>query len=353
MERLGKVDAVNDPKRSEHGAPDFVFVQRDGAKVIRGWAEAKDLDADLDKIEKTEQLQRYAGYPSLFLTNYIEFRFYENGSKYETIEIGSFEEDSLELSPQRFEELADSLAGFLTLPPETITSGQRLAEVMGAKARRIRHNVERFLSVESEKNVELLRIFELIKTLLVHDLDEDKFADMYAQTLVYGLFSARYNDDTPQTFSRAEARDLVPSSNPFLREFFDHIAGSRFDARLAYIVDELCEVFAISSVHEIIHEHLAIVSSDADDKDPIIHFYEDFLKAYDPEQRKRMGAYYTPLPVVRFMVRTVDELLKRDFGLSRGLADTSTVTKAVTKQDKKVSARTGPAGDCCRRAAPA
>ena len=336
MERLGEIDAVNDPKRSEHGAPDFVFVQQEGAKIIRGWAEAKDLDADLDKVEKTEQLQRYAGYPSLFLTNYIEFRFFENGSKYETIEIGSFEDGGLVPSPARFGDLAAALEGFLTLPPEAITSGERLAEVMGAKARRIRHNVERFLSVESEKNDELLRIFELIKTLLVHELDEAQFADMYAQTLVYGLFAARYNDDTPVTFSRAEARDLVPSSNPFLREFFDHIAGSRFDARLAYIVDELCEVFAISSVHEIIHEHLAITSSDTDDKDPIIHFYEDFLKAYDPEQRKKMGAYYTPLPVVRFMVRTVDELLKRDFDLPKGLADTSTVTRVVTKQDKKV-----------------
>jgi hypothetical protein len=88
MERLGKVDAVNDPKRSEHGAPDFVFVQRDGAKVIRGWAEAKDLDADLNKVENTEQLRRYAGYPNLFLTNYIEFRFYENGNRYEAIELG-------------------------------------------------------------------------------------------------------------------------------------------------------------------------------------------------------------------------------------------------------------------------
>lgn len=208
---------------------------------------------------------------------------------------------------------------------------------MGAKARRIRHNVERYLSIESEKNDELLRIFELIKTLLVHDLDEARFADMYAQTLVYGLFAARYNDDTPESFSRAEARDLVPTSNPFLREFFDHIAGSKFDPRLAFIVDELCEVFALSNVHEIVHKHLAAVSDESDDKDPIIHFYEDFLKAYDPAQRKKMGAYYTPLPVVRFMVRTVDDILKRDFGLAKGLADTSKTTMNVIKQEKKVT----------------
>lgn len=155
----------------------------------------------------------------------------------------------------------------------------------------------------------------MIKELLVHDLDRDSFADMYAQTLVYGLFAARYNDTSPNDFTRAEARELVPTSNPFLRQFFDHIAGANFDWRLARIVDELCEIFEVSAVREIVHEHLmqlSLTGDQTDDMDPIIHFYEDFLQAYDPEQRKRMGAYYTPVPVVRFMVRMVDHLLKNE-----------------------------------------
>jgi predicted helicase len=336
MEQLAPIDAVNDPKRSEHGAPDFVFLQRGSTTLIRGWAETKDVTSDLDKAEKTEQLQRYAGYPHLFLTNYIEFRFYENGRRYDTVAIGSMSNGGLTVLHDQFGPLADALTDFLTKTPESITSGVRLSEVMGAKARRIRHNVDRYLSIDTEKNDELLRIFALIKTVLVHDLDYARFADMYAQTLVYGLFAARYNDDTPESFSRSEARDLVPPSNPFLREFFDHIAGARFDPRLAFIVDELCEIFAVSDVHGIVNDRLDSASDESDDKDPIIHFYEDFLEAYDPVLRKKMGVYFTPLPVVRFMVRTVDKLLSRDFNLSNGLANTSKTISTVIKQEKRV-----------------
>ncbi len=123
---------------------------------------------------------------------------------------------------------------------------------------------------------------------------------MYAQTLVYGLFVARYSDETPDTFSRQEARDLVPASNPFLRHFFDHIAGPDYDKRLSYIVDELCMVFQHADVQQLISQYFKIDlwGKEHISPDPVIHFYEDFLKEYDPGLRKKMGAYYTPLPVV-------------------------------------------------------
>jgi len=155
--------------------------------------------------------------------------------------------------------------------------------------------------------------------LLVHDLDRDSFADMYAQTLVYGLFVARYYDDSPDTFTRQEARDLIPKSNPFLGSFFDHIVGPKFDDRLEHIVDELCMVFSHSNVKELMGEYF----KQGQGKDPVIHFYEDFLNEYDSALRKRMGAYYTPQPVVNFIVRSVDYILKKDFKLQRGLVDSS------------------------------
>jgi hypothetical protein len=336
MEGFGSNRAVNDPKRSEHGAPDFVFLRDSNETLILGYAEAKNLVVKLDTVEDSEQMQRYAGYSNLFLTNYLDFRFYRNGVKYRTIIIAERQNDRLTLFPDQFDALEGELRAFLEQPPEQITSARRLAEVMGGKAQRVRTNVERFLQVSTERNEELLRIFQLIKTVLVHDLDAARFADMYAQTLVYGLFAARYNDDTPDSFSRAEARDLVPRSNPFLREFFDHIAGARFDPRLAFIVDELCEVFAVSDVHAIVHKYLEASPPRYESQDPLIHFYEDFLKAYDPQQRKKMGVYYTPLPVVRFMVRTVDALLKREFALENGLAETSKTTVDVIRQEKRV-----------------
>src|SRR3989304_7188089 len=115
---------------------------------------------------------------------------------------------------------------------------------MAGKARRIRDNLRQFLSTESDRNTEIVKVYETIKKLLVHDLTKDAFADMYAQTLVYGLFAARHEDESQSTFSRQEARDLIPKSNPFLRDFFDHIVGPNFDKRLEYIVNELCEVFS-------------------------------------------------------------------------------------------------------------
>src|SRR3989344_4213296 len=316
-----KIHALNEPKHSQAGAPDFVFTRGD---LILGYAETKDIDVDLAKIEKTEQMQRYlAGYANLILTNYLEFRFYQNGKLYEApITIEAVEKDRIIPNTEQFATFADLLSDFLSAPPEKIKSGKRLAEIMGGKARRIRDNVRHFLSSDYEKNAELLRFYGGIREQLVHDITHDQFADMYAQTLVYGLFVARYDDDTPETFSRREAQELIPASNPFLRSFFDHIAGVNFDRRLAYIVDELCDIFRVSTVKELIDEYYegdAAVAA----KDQIIHFYEDFLKEYDAELRKKMGAYYTPLPVVRFIVRAVDDVLKKEFGLAEGLADTS------------------------------
>ncbi len=333
METFDDVVAVNDPKHSEHGAPDFVFLKQSNNSIIRGYAEAKDITVNLDKTEKTNQMERYAGYTNLVLTDYLEFRFYKNGEKYETVSLGCVKQGNLHLQPENGERLLRELQAFLDLPPESIKSGRRLAQIMGGKARRIRDNVEIYLKSEYVEAHELEKIYEMMKRLLVHDLDETKFADMYAQTLVYGLFVARYGDDTPENFTRSEARDLVPASNPFLRHFFDHIAGAGFDKRLAKIVDELCEIFSVSDVRNIVHRHLHIADNNAcDAKDPIIHFYEDFLQSYDRLERKKMGAYYTPTPVVRLIVRQIDQLLKTEFGIAKGLASSDTITRTVATQ---------------------
>jgi len=335
MASFDDVTAVNDPKRSQHGNPDFIFVKKSNKNITFGYAEAKDITAELARTIKTEQLRRYAGYEKLFLTNYLDFKFFRNGEEYEEISLGNINNNELILTPNSFTRLQDVLQEFLNQPPETIRSGKRLALIMGAKTRRIRDNVAIYLGQEdSERNQELEKIFKMMKVLLVHDLTPEKFADMYAQTLVYGLFVARYNDKTSENFTRSEARDLVPASNPFLREFFDHIVGPRFDSRLAHIVDELCEVFSVSNVHGLIQKHLKLFEKD-NEKDPIIHFYEDFLKEYDPAERKKMGAYYTPIPVVRFIIRQVDEILKSEFGLAKGLADNSKRPVVVRSQGTK------------------
>ncbi len=312
-----KVQRIDhDAKAKDGNKPDFVLLKGD---VPILYIEAKDIGISLDKVEKSEQMARYFGYANLVLTDYVEFRFYRNGLPYgESIKIGDFnlKERTIKQFPESYGLLFKTLIDFSQSHKEPIKSGRHLAKIMGGKAQRIRDNIAQFLSIQSEKNNELMRVYEAIKKMLVHDLSLEAFADMYAQTLVYGLFVARYYDDSPETFSRQEARDLVPASNPFLQHFFDHIAGPNFDKRLSYIVDELCEVFAHADTKKLVEEYM-------EDADPIIHFYEDFLKEYDSELRKKMGAYYTPLPVVNFIVRSVDYILQKDFNLPQGLADTS------------------------------
>jgi len=332
---ITKLYVVNEPKRSKHGAPDFIFVNSSETPVC--WAEAKDIGVSLDKIEKSEQMSRYYGYANLILTDGLEFRFYKNGVKYgEPIAIATCKDSTLARKEESYELFSRRLTDFIAAPIDSIRSSAQLAKIMGGKGRRLRDNIIEMLSDEfrekhGDKTKEIEGIKEVLTKNLIHDLDTPQFADIYAQTLVYGLFVARYHDDTPDDFTRAEARDRIPASNKFLQQFFDHIAGSNFEKRLSYIVDELCDVFVHSNVHDIIH---GLYQKKEDTHDPIIHFYEDFLSEYDPALRKQRGVFYTPLPVVRYIVKSVDCILKTHFGLSEGLADTSKIDYKYTEQGK-------------------
>ncbi|MBN1633523.1 MAG: N-6 DNA methylase [Ignavibacteria bacterium] len=321
----------HDAKAKQGNKPDFIILKHD---VPILYIEAKDLGTDLNKVEKSEQMARYFGYANLILSDYVEFRFYRNGIPYEEpLKIAKYDlkKRKIEPLPGNFEKVANTIIDFTKSHKEPIRSGKHLSQIMGGKAQRIRDNIKHFLSVKSDENRSIISVYEIIKKQLVHDLSLDSFADMYAQTLVYGLFVARYHDESPENFTRQEARDLVPASNPLLRHFFDHIVGADFDKRLEYIVNELCEVFQHADVQELMKEYYKkdLWGDTYESPDPVIHFYEDFLKEYDPGLRKKLGAYYTPLPVVRFIVRAVDKILERDFGLLSGLADTSKTEKGI------------------------
>ena len=330
------IKAVNEPSRSAHGAPDFIFQDIKNKDLIHGYAETKDLYVDLDKVEKSEQLKRYLGYPNLILTNYLEFRFFKNGEKYQTVKIGEIKHGVIYAEGENFSLLEKEIKAFMESSPETLKSAEKLAKIMGGRAARIRENVKRYLNGNMDENTEeLFRIYGIMKELLINDLEIDSFADMYAQTLVYGLFVARYYDSTPGNFSRSKAIELVPASNPFLRQFFDHIAGPQFDKRLSYITDDLCAIFSVSDIPTIMKRKYGLLGSETD-KDPVIHFYEDFLREYDPELKKQMGAYYTPIPVVHFIIHAVDEILKKEFSLVDGLADSSHIDNIREVQGSKI-----------------
>lgn len=321
-----KVQGVDHDAKAKGGnKPDFAVIKN---KVPILYIETKDIGVSLDKIEKSEQMARYYGYANLVLTDYLEFRFYRNGKPYEQpIKIAEYDLKARTITPipENYEQLTATLIDFAQSHKEPIKSGQHLAKIMGGKAQRIRDNVLHIFSLDTDEKDDLEKLYYAIKELLVHDLTEETFADMYAQTLVYGLFVARYYDKTPGNFSRQEARELIPNSNPLLRRFFDHIVGADFDSRLKFIVDELCEVYSHADVQSLMEQYFknGKGSKAKEGSDPVIHFYEDFLEEYDPVLRKKMGAYYTPQPVVDFIVKSVDYLLKKEFGLSEGLVDTT------------------------------
>ncbi|KKR25994.1 MAG: Adenine specific DNA methyltransferase [Microgenomates group bacterium GW2011_GWC1_39_7] len=322
----------HDARAKQGNKPDFVVLKND---VPILYIEAKDIGISLDKIEKSEQMTRYFGYSNLVLTDYLEFRFYRNGIRYEEpIKIANYDlkNRSIALIVSNYERAATTIIDFATSHKEPIKKGEHLAKIMGGKGQRIRDNVVELFRIR-DKNDEIIKVYETIKKLLIHDLSPETFADMYAQTLVYGLFVARYYDETPANFSRREAQELIPASNPFLGHFFDHIAGRNFEKRLSFIVDELCEVFSHSDVKVLMTHYfkLDLFGNKNEGPDPVIHFYEDFLKEYDPELRKRMGAYYTPLPIVNFIIRSVDQILRKDFGLAQGLGDTTKLTNGKHK----------------------
>ncbi|MCC6723318.1 MAG: DNA methyltransferase [Saprospiraceae bacterium] len=323
------IRATNEPKRQSCGAPDYILTRKE---IPIGHVEAKDIgDRDLDGQKRTgnkEQFDRYkAALPNLIFTDYLDFRLYRDGQFVTSIAIGEVTEKGIRPLPDNFAQFENLVKDFCTYVGQTIKSPKKLAEMMAGKARLLSDVIEKaLLSDEDNKEDSTLKAqLQAFQQILIHDITPKSFADVYAQTIAYGMFAARLHDPTLPTFSRQEAAELIPKSNPFLRKLFGYIAGPDIDDRIRWIVDSLVEIFLACNVEEILRNYGKATKME----DPIIHFYETFLSEYDPKLRKARGVWYTPAPVVSFIVRAVDEVLKTEFGLPSGLADTSKVKMNV------------------------
>lgn len=325
------VRATNEPKRQKCGAPDFILTRKD---IPVGFIEAKDIgDPDLDGNKKTgnkEQFDRYKNSLSnLIFTDYLSFHFYSNGQFSQKMVIGEVRNGKIVPLTQNFESFTYLLKYFCTHIGQTITSSKQLAEMMANKARLLADIIEKALlsDEETQENSTLKDQMNAFREILIHDITPKGFADVYAQTIAYGMFAARLHDTNLNSFSRQEAAELIPKSNPFLRKLFAYIAGPDLDDRIKWIVDNLVEVFLACNVEELLKDY----GRDTKTEDPVIHFYETFLSEYDPKLRKSRGVWYTPQPVVNFIVRAVDDILKSEFNLPQGLADSSRTKDGVHK----------------------
>ncbi|MBP5544470.1 MAG: N-6 DNA methylase [Kiritimatiellae bacterium] len=336
--------ATNEPKRIECGAPDIILTN-EGVPV--GFIETKiPFDDDLEGHgANREQFGRYlAALEKIVFTDFLRFRFFEKGRLTADITLGamanevlpkwqpgdSFLSNRIEPNPSVFQNFSDTLRAWCAAPVQSIKSATELSRMMAGKARQIDFVIERALAsdiadgTDADENDSLRAQFKTFRELLIHDLSVELFADTYAQTIVYGMFAARLNDTTPDTFDRQEAAELIPKSNPFLRSLFGYISGPDLDDRVKPFIDELAAVFRASDVRAILTRRR---SDKSFVRDPIVHFYEDFLRDYDAALRRSRGVWYTPQPVVRFIVRGVDALLRSEFGLKDGLADSSKVRR--------------------------
>ncbi|MDI7268544.1 MAG: N-6 DNA methylase [Myxococcota bacterium] len=311
--------ATNEPKRVRCGAPDFV-VSKGPAPV--GYVEAKDIGVSLDAVERSEQFQRYVStLGNLVLTDYIEFRWYVHGDRRLGARAGRIAANGkVRADAEGVERAGELLSAFLTAEVPIIAGARELARRMAASARLVRDAIQRALG-EADGGGPLREQLDGFREVLLRDLNEEQFADMYAQTICYGLFAARCNSGTAK-FSREEAAYLLPRTNPFLRRMFGHIAGPELDDRIAWAVDDLAFLLARADVQAIV----ADFGKRSGREDPVVHFYETFLAAYDPRMREARGVYYTPEPVVSYIVRSVDAILRRDFDLSDGLACSEKMT---------------------------
>jgi predicted helicase len=330
-----EVAVTNEAKRvTEAGSPDFTFRRQDKTRgfLTIGHCECKDFGLDVRHPQgySSEQKERYLeAFPNLMYSNGIDWIFYRNHQEEPINEIRIADPDTLSPDPEKFEQLHAQLIDFVAQKPKSITTSKDLAARMAAKAKLIRFVFQNELKRDVALSSELAGQFKAFQEYLIHDISIDDFAGIYAETITYGLFAARLQDRaTPEDFSRLEAAELLPKSNPFLRELFKFIASSDLDEGLVRAVDDLVEIFLVSHPWEIMAEY---GKSDARN-DPFLHFYEDFLAAYDKEKRKSRGVWYTPEPVVDFIVRAVDDILKHDFRLPLGLADTSKTTIKLEQQ---------------------
>ena len=329
-----EIRATNEPKRQKCGAPDYIITKKD---IPLGFIEAKDIgDADLEDNKKSgnkEQFDRYKeSLDNIIFTDYLDFYLYRNAQLVTKIAIGKMVNNKIVPITENFEPFTNLIKDFCTHLSQTIKSSKKLAEMMAGKARLLADVIDKSLNSDSENQEDSTLKDQMMafKEILIHDITPKAFADVYAQTIAYGMFAACLNDPTLGDFSRQEAAELIPKSNPFLRKLFSYIAGVDIDDRIKWIVDSLADIFLACNVMELLKDYGKATKME----DPIIHFYETFLAAYDPSLRKARGVWYTPAPVVNFIVRAVDDILKTEFDLPNGLADTSKTLIKVDVQGK-------------------
>ncbi|MEN6432490.1 MAG: type ISP restriction/modification enzyme [Smithella sp.] len=319
VNKLKKINITILPKKTEAGNPDFRVW--DGSNHITGYIEAKDPSfTNLDAIQETGQLKRYRHtFPNVILTNFYEFRLYRDGELIKTAAIGRpVIARKLKTAPplENEEAFMDLLNTFFSFSLPKVRTAKVLALELAKRTKFLRDEVVSIELTEEGRQGKkaILGFYEAFKKYLIGTLTEQTFADLYSQTITYGLFAARTRAD--DSFNRELAFKYIPKTIGILRDVFRFISLEEPPKSLQVIVDDIAEVLNVTDVNKILHDYYR----EGKGKDPIVHFYETFLTAYDPSIREKRGVYYTPESVVGYIVRSIHQILKTHFNLADGLA---------------------------------
>jgi len=313
-----RIKVTPQPKRSEVGVPDFII--RGSDNTLIGYLEAKDIpEENLQKIARTDQLKKYIeALDNLILTNYLEFWLFREGKVVKKIKLLSrdnFDSQS-RFDIKEIDEIEEFFESFFSYEIKTVYTPRQLALQLARRTKLLRNTILEQVEREiPEEEGHLYSFLKAFRETLINDLSPEDFSDMYAQTISYGFFLARINANGQ--FSRNLAFTYIPKSIPLLNEVFQFVASNDLPEEPTFIVEDLTNLLINADISNILREIYHRTGSE----DPIIHFYETFLAKYNPKIRKRRGVYYTPEPVVSFIVRSVNILLKEKFGKRLGLAD--------------------------------
>ena len=322
-EQIGRpVVFLSEAKKIASGRPDFTAMVN-GLPI--GYVEAEAYGVNLGKLTghaKAQNDRFCANLDNFLLTNHLEFRLYVGGEKKECARLPEpSAKGKIVVSSHDAEALSTLLTQFMQGQWAPISSPKELAAHLARRARQIRNEVVAVLRDPAAKHGEVAEHYEAVKATLLPDIREDDFAGLYAQTIAYGLFAARCMTLSGAMFTRDAAAKLIPKTNPFLRKLFQRIAALDLDDRVAWIADDTAQLLAQAQMDEI----LAEFGKQTGREDPVVHFYETFLAEYDPAVRDMRGVYYTPEPVVSYIARSLDALLKTRFDKPKGLADETTL----------------------------
>ena len=299
---------VLEPRRIDQiGRPDIIA---QGGLLPIGYIEAEEYGRDLNNLtgHAKEQNERFTqNLDNFILTNFVDFQLWRDGQLHATAQITA-ESNNLENLLERFLN-----AGYIQ-----IASPEVLAKYLARRTRELQTQIKTTLTDEDS---ETYGMFKAFKETLLTTFTRDQFADMYAQTLTYGLFAARCTLPNATNFSRQTAVGTLPRSNPFLVQLFHRVASPSLETNVTYILDDIATL-----LRNVPTEMLRTAFAAGNHmEDPVIHFYETFLKEYNPKLRFERGVFYTPPQVISYIVKSVDSLLKTELNRPDGLADDNTL----------------------------